>query len=192
MMQATLFPEPVSARLDDGDRAAVAQWLPMLIGKANKFRGSQDYEDAQQEAALAALISLRTFNPDLSEVQTHMGSAAMFRLRTFANRCASRGYAGLKGKSNANDYVPRTSAIGDDHDVEHSDADLLAMHDEQMQLWNLVDRLPHDQRTVIRLRYICEWNTSTIAWHLGVYRADVLKLEAAARVALAEVIRGGQ
>ncbi len=167
----------------------VEKWHAMLRGKAKAFRNSQDDEDAEQEAVLAALISLQTFNPAKSQVQTHMGSAARFRLMTFTNRVVSRGYGGLKGKANAREFVPQTGAF-ELVDIGSEDADLLANHDEQMMLWNLVSKLPNDQRQVVRLRYICEWNTSTIAWHLGVYKKDVATIEAAAMERLGKELGG--
>ncbi len=194
MMQPTLFcddtPPPITAparhksAINEQDRAAVVQWLPMLRGKAKRFKAAQhaDDEDNQQEAALAAVLAVGTYRGDVSQLQTHLGSAAEYRLRTIERKRKRRGMTGDTGA------IPRLSTIGETFDAPDTRAIPLGATVEQLRA--AFERLPHDEYLVIVHRRISEMSGAEVAALLGTTVDEIDRLEAAAMERLASLLGG--
>ncbi len=193
MMQPTLFcddtppiiaPARHKSAINEQDQAAVMQWLPMLRGKAKRFKAAQhaDDEDNQQEAALAAVLAVGTYRGDVSQLQTHLGSAAEYRLRTIERKRKRRGMTGDTGT------IPRLSTIGEDWDVEDRREAFIRATVEDLR--RAYSALPHDEYLVIIHRRVSEMTGAEVAALLGVTVDEVDRIEAAAMERLASLLGG--
>lgn len=184
--QALLFPDqkPLPKRhkyaLDDSDQALLLQWCDLLRGKARrKSRRMQeaDQNDAEQEAILAAALSIGTYRVDRSQPQTHIGFAADCRLKTFVKRAASRGFAGLGGVNDVRPLVPGTSTIGETDYEDRREPPIGATVD---QLRAAMKELSNDEYIVIFYRRIVEMTGAEVASMLDTTVDEIDRIEAAA------------
>lgn len=159
------------------------QWQPMICQQALAYRDLQaaDRDDAIQEAHLGALISFKTFNPKYSKVQTHIGSAAKFRLRTIERKRKARGLTGHT------DSLPALTTIGE---LDLPDTRPAWIGATVEQLREAMKRLTNEEYLVVFHRRIAEMTGAEVAALLETTVDEIDRIEAAALERLEMMLDG--
>lgn len=178
----------VSAALD-GDPAAFPElverwWRPVYRTSWRLVGHSEDAQDLTQEAFLRAYAALSHFDP-----QYRFGG---WITRIATNLCLNfrrrRARASVVGPSSdaADAYFERLPDDGDEVSPEEQAAD----GELGAQLWQAVEALPDDYRTVIVLRHVTELSYEEIAETLQLPMGTVKSRLARARRMLGEAMGG--
>lgn len=160
------------------------KWQALLCGQVRGYRSLQsaDEENARQEAFLGALIAFDTFDPAKGyRMQTHIGTAAMLRLRTVERKRKLRGFTGeIEGK-------PDLSTIGE-VDVEDKRSAAIGASVEQLRA--AMKQLTNEEYLVVFHRRIAEMTGAEVAALLDTSVDDIDRIEAVAMERLGRLLEG--